>query len=490
MYLPDPGVVAQGRGCAITATANELIGAHHNPAGLFQIDGFYVHLAGGYIRQDIQFDREGGEGRYKPFHDDEDPSDPADIEAMLARPYDTVENQPRMVIPEIGFAYGFDKPDLTIGFIFYTPYSPKKGYLPESAARYSRTIASSVQAHFSGIASLRVAPFLALGVSGGLMLLHAQDRMMATANALAAEGIAVTPNDENPLYDLEIATTVIAYKPWFVGGLMVMPTDWMRVGFAFTPGFKLDGEAEIALNTTLEPVAGYPLEIDTADEVVLTVTLPPVVRLGVAVEPMSGLEFELDFQVEAWSTITGISVRDLDMDLSSIRYQLEAIAPGYSDDVAAMMAAMGDTWAGPNGDGTMEMAREYTDAWSLRFGAEGVLTPWLRLRGGALYEESGVPDRYISPSLPEPDRFGLSMGATAGPPGLDIHLSWLHYFYRPTVITDGAAMQTVALAGIPANNINNGTYRSHTDIVGFAMSLHTKEIAEEIQRRKRERRRR
>jgi long-chain fatty acid transport protein len=489
-YLPDPGVIAQGRGCAYTATADELIGAYFNPAGLHAIDGFYVHLAGGYVRQDIRFDRVNGEGRYKPFRDGEDPSDPAGIEAMLDRPFDTVRNEEWQIIPELGLAYGFADPDLTIGFAFYTPYSPKTGYDPTGPARYTRISASSVQAHFSLFASMRVAPFLALGLSGGLMLISAEERMMATANALAAEGIEVTPNDENPLYDLEIVTTAQAQKPWIVAGVLVMPTEWLRIGAAFTPGFQVDGDAHISLASEIEVVTGYPLVIDTGDDVQLTARVPPILRLGVAVQPTPLLELELDLVVEAWSTISGTTLNDVNVDLSGIRHQLEAMAPGYTDDVAEMMADMGDEWAGPNGDGVVEIPREYGDAWSLRFGAEAEATPWLRVRGGALYEESGVFDEYISPALPEPDRFGLSLGASAGPPGIEIHVSWLHYFYRPVDVTDGTAWQITALPTLAPNNTNDGQYRSHTDIVGLAVSIRTQEIAEEVQRRKRARRRR
>lgn len=66
------------------ATADELIGAFYNPAGLHQIDGLYIHLAAGLVNTHLTFERAGGQGIYKPFREGEDPTNPDHIEAMLA----------------------------------------------------------------------------------------------------------------------------------------------------------------------------------------------------------------------------------------------------------------------------------------------------------------------------------------------------------------------------------------------------------------------
>ncbi len=478
IYLPDPGVVAQGRGCAYTATADELIGAFYNPAGLHDIDGFYVHVAGGLIARRVWFDREGGENVYKPFRDDEDPSNPADIEAMLSRPFDPLDVTTWQLIPELGLAYGLRKPDLTFGFIWYTPYSSKNKYPADGIQRYTIIESSGWQIHWSLFASYKPLPFLSFGISGGPMLLRAWQWMKATANALASDSIGLVPNDENPLYDIDIEMEGTDWKPWIIAGVMVTPAPWLRVGAAFSPGFTMRADTELSMAATMEVVEGYPLVIDTGDEVSMTVGLPPILRLGVAVAPHERFEVELDLEIEGWSTVGELSLTGVDVDLSDVREQIEAMATGYSDDVSAIIDEMDDAWRGSDGSGTVDISREYRDAWSLRLGVEGAVAPWLDLRCGGLFERSGMVDEYISVSEPNTDKVGLSVGASLGPPGFHVHVSWLHYVYAPLVITDGVEEQFTALPGIEPNNVNNGSYRSHADIIGLAISFRDAERRE------------
>ncbi len=481
-YLPDPGVVAQGRGGAFVATADELTGAYYNPAGLHRIDGLYIYLGAGWALADLTFERSGGRGMYKPFRDGEDPSDLDDIEAMLARPYDPVVNDGTSFIPEVGFAFGFDEPDLTVGFAWYAPYAMPNQWPEDGPQRYASVWSSSWQLHWSLFGSIRLAPWISVGITGGVMLLRSRQAVKATAHVLADQSVGLVHNDENPLYDIDIFIDAWERgKPWFNAGVMLMPTPWMRIGLGFAPGFRMRADAELTMDATIEVWEDVALIIDTGDDIRLEADLPPIIRGGIAVVPRDGLEFELDVHAELWSRVGSTVLSDVGVDLSDLNDQIAALAPSFSDEIAAALGeGVGNEWAGPDGNGVVDVPRSFRDTVSVRFGTEARLQPWLRVRGGCLFENGAVLANQHSPSNPDVDKFALSLGASVGPPGLELHLAWTHFFRATVDVRNGTDHQFTALSGIEANNTNDGTYRSSADILSFALTIRPQVIDEKV----------
>ena len=483
-YLPGPGVVAQGRGGAYVATSDELIGAFYNPAGLHQIDGLYVHLAAGLVANHLTFERAAGQGIYKPFREGEDPSNPDDIEAMLARPFDPVVNTGTSFIPEAGIAFGLEKPDLTFGFAWYAPYAAPDSWPEDGPQRYTSLGSSSWQLHWSLFVSAKLTPWLAVGINGGVMLLRSRQAVKATAHVLADESVGLVHNDENPLYDIDIFIDAWEHgKPWFNAGVMFLPAPWMRIGVGFSPGFRMRAEGDLSLNARIEVWEGTALHLDTRDVIQLEADLPPILRFGVAVIPRDGLEFELDVHAELWSRLGSTALKDVGVDLTDLQDQIAALAPSFSEDIrTALQEGIGDQWAGPDGTGVVEVQNRLVDTVSVRFGAEVRVQPWLRIRGGCLYENGGIPENAHSPSNPDVDKFGLTLGLSAGPPGLDLHLAWMHYFRATATVHGGGDTQFTTLPGIEANNTNDGVYRSHVDVLGLAVTVRPQVIGEEVRR--------
>ncbi len=483
-YLPGPGIVAQGRGGAYVATSDELIGALYNPAGLHRIDGLYIHLAAGLVANHLSFERAGGQGIYKPFRDGEHPSNPDDIESMLARPFDPVVNSGTSVIPEAGIAFGLEKPDLTFGFAWYAPYATPDEWPEDGPQRYTTLGSSSWQLHWSLFVSAELTPWLAVGVSGGVMLLRSQQAVKATSHVLADPSVGLVHNDENPLYDIDIHIDAWERgKPWINAGVMFMPAPWIRIGAAFSPGFRMRAVGDLSLEARIEVWEGSAIHLDTRDVVELEADLPPILRFGVAVIPRDGLEFELDVHAELWSRLGPMALRDVGVDLTDLQDQIAALAPGFSEDIrAALEEGLGDEWAGPNGNGAVEIPSRLQDTVSLRFGAEGRVQPWLRVRGGCLYENGANPENQHSPSNADVNKFGLTLGLSVGPPGLDLHLAWMHYFRATATVHGGDDTQFTTLPGIEANNTNDGVYRSHVDVLGLAVTVRPQVIQEEARR--------
>jgi long-subunit fatty acid transport protein len=326
---------------------------------------------------------------------------------MLARPFDPVLNNGSSFIPEVGIAYGLEKPDLTFGFAWYAPYAMPNTWPADGPQRYASIWSSSWQLHFSLFVSAKLAPWLAVGLTGGLMVLRSRQSVKATAHVLADESVGLVHNDENPLYDLDIFVDAWERgKPWFNAGVMVMPAPWMRIGLGFAPGFRMRADAELTMDAEIEVWEDVALVIDTGDQIELEADLPPIIRGGVAIVPRDGLEFELDVHAELWSRVGASTLRGVGVDLTDLNDQIAALAPPFSDEIAA------------------------------------------------------------------------ALGASVGPPGLDLHLAWTHFFRDTVIVRNGTDHQFTALAGIEANNTNDGTYRSSADIIGFALTIQPEMIHE------------
>ncbi len=483
-YTTGPGIVAQGRAGAYAATSDELIGAFYNPAGLHRIDGLYIHLAAGLVKNHLTFERDGGQGIYKPYREGEDPNNPDHIEAMLARPFDPVENTATSFIPEAGIAFGLEDPDLTFGFAWYAPYATPDVWPEDGPQRYSTIGSSSWQLHFSGFVSAKLTPWLAVGASGGAILLRSRQSVKATAHVLADESVDLVHNDENPLYDIDIHIDAWQRgKPWINLGVMFLPADWMRIGVGFAPGFRMKAEGDMSLTSSIEVWEGTELVLDTTDTVQLEADLPPILRTGVVVIPREGFEIELDVHAEFWSSLGPTVLSDLNVDLTQLNDQIAAIAPSMSDDIAAALEdGLGDEWAGPNGNGTVEVPSSLRDTVSVHLGAEGRVQPWLRLRGGVMFENSAIAENQHSPSSVDVPKFAFALGLSIGPPGLDLHLAWMHYFRATATVDGGSDRQFTCLPGILPNNTNDGVYRSHVDVIGFALTFRPQVIGEEVKR--------
>lgn len=105
--------------------------------------------------------------------------------------------------------------------------------------------------------------------------------------------------------------------------------------------------------------------------------LPSYLTIGVAFHPTEALSLGIDVSRAGWSAY-------------------ESLTFNYADPVA--------------GQTTTSEARNYEGSYTYKFGAEYLLIPMLRIRGGAYFDQSPVQEGYLTPETPDSDALGLTAG--------------------------------------------------------------------------------
>ncbi len=508
LFTPDTGIVGLGRGGAMVTRADDLVsGLYYNPAGLHQLDGF--HIEGGLLlmRHERWQQRPGGDGGEDGggIYNLDDGG--TIIEGSLDQPFPGIENIPNFrPIPEVGFAYGFDKPDLTLAFGLYAPLAPTQRFSPTGAGRYRLVEQELIQGNFSLAASWKPLPFLAVGASFQLIVMKLSQSFTASADFLAAGD---SYNAEDPQWDITTAFTAMRVRPHFNLGVLLMPTPWLRVGIGFSPPYQFEGRGSASLDGVLgeQYFAGpagllsgtEPIHVSGADsEVEVNTGLPGQLRFGVGFEPILGvLNFEIGAQIEFWQGSGDVIASGVDMPLQYDNLGDEI--PGvpldqHLDDrgICAVLEIRGldcatlALYRGAEGDGTVTLPADFGNAVSIRFGGELRPIPLLGIRFGYLYESPAIPAATQSLTMLDGHKHmasaGLSLSLGAGKESsslVDVHLSYAHIFYMTrTVSTEESKGHTLVLQGVPTNPVDAGEYGGSADLLGINVGVHFGAIAE------------
>ncbi len=188
LFSPDTGIVGMGRAGAYVTRADDLIGGlYYNPAGLFQLDGF--NFEGGLLllRNSRWQQRPGGDGGEDGAGIYNLDDSGAIIDGSLDEPFPRINNIPNFrPIPEVGFAFGFKKPDLTIAFGLYAPLAPTQKFSEFGAGRYRLIEQELIQGNFSLAVGWKPLPFLAVGASFQLLVMKLTESFKASSDLDAA----------------------------------------------------------------------------------------------------------------------------------------------------------------------------------------------------------------------------------------------------------------------------------------------------------------
>ncbi len=119
---------------------------------------------------------------------------------------------------------------------------------------------------------------------------------------------------------------------------------------------------------------------------------------------------------------------------------------------------------------TVSSPRMYENTYIIRLGAEYNLMKELAVRAGIYFDKSPVKDEYISPSLPEANRLGFSVGAGYQlANNLRIDAAYLFIRNNQVTVTNSREDYTdgaVVPEGAPANSFD-GTYNSYANLVSL-----------------------
>ncbi|MCB0835184.1 MAG: outer membrane protein transport protein [Bacteroidetes bacterium] len=101
--------------------------------------------------------------------------------------------------------------------------------------------------------------------------------------------------------------------------------------------------------------------------------------------------------------------------------------------------------------------KAYQKSASFRMGGEYEVSPKFKFRAGAYFDQSPVPDGFVSPELPDANRIGLSAGLGLNfAPNLEIDLSYLFEY-------------TGERTSFLSQSQFGGTYRSGTNVYGLGI---------------------
>lgn len=503
LYVPDLGVMPQGRGGAYVAKADSSLGLHYNPAGLFQVDGFQVE--GGIMahKMDTWFLRAGGEGKWKTgaayANGLLDPDD-----KVLAEPFGATENQDSFrPIPEFSLMYGLKKPDITFALGFYAPDAPWLAYPDDSPGRYRMLKARLDQATWSLGASWRPVPWLAVGAALQLVAFRISEEFDISAHLFPDED----SNNEDQQFDLRVRFDALQFPaPNGNFGLMLIPNDRLQIGVSFQTGLHMKAPGTVTIDGDLSSeLLGYfgqftgdttSIHVQGHDpEILLETDLPPILRAGLLVRPHPRIEIELDGVVEFWSVHDGIVASQIDTSLTGGEegqplpdYVSSRGLCGFIQETDGTndCSEIPAVYEGTDGQGNFEIREEFQDAVSVRLGFEANPVDPLVVRAGYLLETSAIPDEWLGLAAIDSLKHAVGVGAALRLPGFEIGGTWYHVFYGERAISPEVSQgtQSTAFASTPPNRIDAGTYRASVDNIGLYLRVNPGAIAASRKARK------
>jgi long-chain fatty acid transport protein len=199
-----------------------------------------------------------------------------------------------------------------------------------------------------------------------------------------------------------------------VAALAALPGQ-NSVGVSFRSSVKIDYTGDATF--TPSAVLGPPQAIQSS------LTLPPILTVGLANHALEEITLEADVQWVGWSTI-----RDITIDF---------VDPALPDAVST---------------------KNWRDSYSFRLGAERSQGP-LSLRAGYAYDMTPIPSDTIDPSLADANKHTFAIGG-----GYRFGKATIDAAYMFIKSNDRGVNTTIATGGTPF--IQRGTYSTQVHEVG------------------------
>lgn len=205
-------------------------------------------------------------------------------------------------------------------------------------------------------------------------------------------------------------------------GLMYKPIETLSFGVSFHSQVKYDFEGTANSEGLQQLIAAGQLPVN--EDITAKLTTPFNLAFGVAYDVLPNLKFSADFQYIGWSSYDTLKV-----DFKN---------PNFED---------------------LASPRLYDDSYIVRFGCEYKPSKQFGLLAGIYFDKDPVKPEYLNPSLPDANRFGLSLGFEYNIlKNLSVSASYLHI---------GASQVTVT------NSVDyfNGTYNSSANLGSLSISF-------------------
>ncbi|MEY3209598.1 MAG: hypothetical protein RIT28_79 [Pseudomonadota bacterium] len=430
-YFADVGVRAFGRGGAFIAGADDINAQYYNPAALSRIKGGRFTLNVAAVDQYVYFDRadEVNGGTTEVF-------DPV---LNVAKPF---------VIPNFGVSWDAGREGTTFAFGFYPPYAPDVSYDPNGPQRYTLVDTAVIQTNLGpsvGHRFVEWAPWLSVGAGVSWALMYAEQELVLT-----------TSGNDDPAGDIRfrLAATDRARFTGNAGILIEPESGRFAIGASVTPPIKFLAEGSMTGDFTTHGLytGGFVTDPIVQDDAIsLAITMPLILRAGVLVRPIDGLEVELAGVWQDWRIVETIVVDDVEMNLHT-----------QAGDVVI--------------EGPIELPAGYEDAFSVRLGAEYDVNDQLALRAGGMFESSAIPGATQGVGLVDGPKWGYSAGATYKVGRrYAIDAGFAQQLIVPREITNSQVTQVQidAISGEVSDGkvVGNGVFESRVTMFGVGLSV-------------------
>lgn len=449
-FFSDSGIVSLSRGGAWIAGADNQFAQRYNPAGLIKVERPTVNLGWAGVNQSVKYDARDEDNDPTESCDDAD-GDPIECAQVVneAVPFS---------VPQIGFAAPFSVGSQDFGFAIgmHSPYAPSYSYAEEGAQRYGVKESSIYQFAFGPSLAWRPHSMVTIGAGFNMQVFWVEQTLDITTFGRA------DPSNDVGIH-LKASDTV---TPGFDVGVLIEPVEQLSIGLSMTPGSAYNATGSVGID-----FEGNALELgayedgacevasdheegapgcQSEDGITLAIQLPLVLRAGVAVRPAEGLEVEVAFVYQQWSTMTDLIVDDVDVSIiNPISSELEQV------------------------DAQFIIPQSLHDTWSIRLGGQYRITDLIEVRAGGFYEPSAVDPNNVTVSLVDGDKIQLGGGGSfyINDEALRIDLAGAGILMSDIDITESEVRLTNAnVLNDDTVVVGNGTYKTGGWMVGIQAS--------------------
>ncbi len=427
-YLTDRGTLPLSRAGAFVAGARGLDSLWYNPAGLAK-GGRQIHGDATLTFLNASFQRVDDGGNVRPT---------VELDASL------------IPVPLLGYQDDFGLKDFDFGLGILAPNAQPYRWPSEvdgkpAPQRYS-LIATDKSLIVHLAAGIAYSGIKGLSLGGTLHLVTGR---FYTETVFSACDNFVCANPEDPEFDTRSTVDLNPFAA-LTGGLgFSYALSIVKVGGSFMVPYSIEGDGKIKAKLPEHPV------FDDAklegDKVHLTVPFPTIIRAGIEVNPLAGLNVELAGVYEGWSRQDEITVKPKDVWMRNV-------------------LGIGDYEVG-----TIRLKRDMQDVYSIRLGGEYRFEELgLAARAGVAYENGAFSDKSLSPITLDSDKWLLGLGA-----GYDLLNKTLtldgtagYVILRDRNVTNSTITQPTAIRPEPGmpSHIANGRYEMDAFFMGLGLT--------------------
>lgn len=449
-FLPGNGAAATGKGTAVVATGSGIDAVQFNSANLGKLRGFGLKFDSLLSFQKASFLR-APEGSFQ-FDRVEKDGAPAFIPALQIW-YNIKNLGPgSLTISLYGYA-PHGKTNFRYPEIEGTCTKSKNGDanvcnpMPEPGPQRLTIINTSSPLVYFGLGgayewNINEETALRFGGTVRVAYISAQQRQSAIAASLFYSPNTSKITDGEVIMDLRGSGITVTGD---IGMSMSLPFGLaFGASLIFPMKANLTGDLDLQINTTFDSLASI-----QGKDVLVELDFPFILRAGIGWQKY-GFSIEANFVAEFWTIQEQISVSPQNVKLKF--GDTESTIPNFA------------------------IEQKFRNSYSIRIGAEYLISKWVYVRAGYMYEMGATQrNRLSANTLDYPDKHIITGGVGVNiPGGLQLNVGVMHALDGNFDINDSASMPINVsppdLGGGTVTTVGNGNYQYGVTVVNIGIS--------------------